>query len=265
MNKLHIPGYFLSILYSVIVVCITWEIAAFIAGPERFPDVVATVQAMARSLNADHVIEAQGGGAHGFLPHVISTINSFLIGFSSGGLIGFLIALVFYQLPHLRSLTNSTLEFFRVLPPLLVVPFAVCMFKSTEMLPAATVALYTAFTVCVYASNALRNIPANYAILSKLLGSTRFRRIFDVQLPAIVPGLFGGLRVSCVLGLGIAIVTEYLAAPSGIGRVMKFAMSFSRIDLIFVGVVWVVLIALVMEGLISLAMAPLLRWTYRES
>ncbi len=262
--KLAIPSYFASILYSVVVVCIVWEIAAMIAGPLRIPDVGATLQALVHTFNADHVIEAQGGGSNGFYPHILSTIISFLIGFSSGALIGFVIALVFYQLPHLRSVTNSTLEFFRVLPPLLVVPFAVCLFKSTEMLPAATVALYTAFTVCVYASNALRNIPANYAILSKLLGSTRFRRVFDVQLPAIVPGLFGGLRVSCVLGLGIAIVAEYLAAPSGIGRVMKFAMSFSRIDLIFVGVIWVIVIALIMEGLISLIMAPLLRWTYRE-
>jgi len=262
--KFRIPSYFISILYSVVMVCIVWEIAAFLAGSSRIPDVGTTLLAMVRTFGADHVIEAQGGGAHGFYPHILSTIISFLIGFSSGALFGFLIALVFYQLPRLRSITNSTLEFFRVLPPLLVIPFAVCMFKSMEMLPAATVSLYTAFTVCVYASNALRNIPANYAILSKLLGSTRFRRVFDVQLPAIIPGLFGGLRVSCVLGLGIAIVAEYLAAPTGIGRVMKFAMSFSRIDLIFVGVIWVIVIALIMEGLISLAMAPLLRWTHRE-
>jgi NitT/TauT family transport system permease protein len=79
-------------------------------------------------------------------------------------------------------------------------------------------------------------------------------------MPAILPELLGAMRVTVVTSIGIAVVVEYLAMPAGVGRVMKFAASFSRIDLLMVGIIWAVIITLFVDAIISLLSRHFLRW-----
>jgi ABC-type nitrate/sulfonate/bicarbonate transport system permease component len=222
------------------------------------------MQSLISSFLGDPIIAAQGGGEHGYLPHIVATIVNFLSGFIPGATGGFLLALAMAQYPRMLFVIEPILEFIRALPPLLVIPFALLFFQSGDALIAVTVGAYSAFSVCVYTLNALRNIPSNYLWLSKLMSAGQAFSMLTVQIPAIVPELVGGIRVTTVLGLGIAVVVEYMAAPSGIGRVMKFAVSYARVDLIMVGVVWIVLIAFVFDSLAQLAFAFTLRWTKRN-
>ena len=68
----------------------------------------------------------------------------------------------------------------------------------------------------------------NYSNLARLLGADTWHIVTGVQILGLLPELLGGLRVTAALGLRIAVLTEYLATPSGLGRVMKFAISYSR-------------------------------------
>jgi NitT/TauT family transport system permease protein len=216
------------------------------------------------SLFHEPIIEAQGGGSNGLSTHIVATLAGFSGGFTSGIFIGFAIALTMSQFKALSLLLEPALEFFRALPPLLVVPFAILLCRSNDTLECFTVAIYSAFSICVYTLSAARNIVPNYTHLAKLLGAGRLRRVFDVQIPAIMPELVGALRVTAALSLGIVVVVEYLAAPSGIGRVMKFAISYSRVDLIVVSVIWSIIIAIGVDSTISMLFRLVLRWARRE-
>jgi NitT/TauT family transport system permease protein/taurine transport system permease protein len=163
----------------------------------------------------------------------------------------------------LSKLLEPALEFFRALPPLLVIPFAILLCKSNGTLECFTVALYSAFSMAVYTLSFVKNIAPNYQHLSKLLGASAFRRIFDVQIPAIMPELLSAFRVTAPLSLGIAVVVEYLASPAGLGRVMKFAISYARGDLIMVSVIWVICIAVAVDFLINLSFSQILKWSER--
>ncbi len=254
----------LNVVLALAVIAVLWQLLSALMGTSRFPDLPQTLSAIQSSFFHDSIIEAQGGGSSGYSRHVLATTWNFVCGFCLGSLIGFILAIVIAQSKLALVILDPLIEFFRVMPPLLVIPFAVLLFSSTETLPAFAVALYSAFTVGVYCLNALANVQPNYKILARLLGASRVRQILDVQIPAVLPELLGALRVSVVLSLGISVVTEYMAAPAGIGRVMKFAISFSRVDLLFVGIVWVLLIVLSAEICLGLIFYPLLRWTQRE-
>jgi|SRR5277367_1737148 len=257
---------FESLSYSILpffVLAAIWEVGAFIAGPSRFPDIAQTFGTVADSLFKEPIIEAQGGGASGFYPHLLATLCGFAGGLFGGVLVGFVMALVIAQSKNLSYLIEPALEFFRALPPLLVIPFAILLCKSNGALQGFTVSIYAAFAVCVYTLNAVRNIAPNYSSLARLLGAGRLRTVLDVQIPAIMPELLGALRVTAALSLGISVVVEYLAAPQGIGRVMKFAISYSRVDLIMAGVIWVILIAIAVDFLISIIFDYILRWSRR--
>jgi ABC-type proline/glycine betaine transport system permease subunit len=55
-----------------------------------------------------------------------------------------------------------------------------------------------------------------------------------------------------------------MSAPQGIGRVMKFAISYSRIDLVMVSAIWVILIALFVDTVISQLFRLSVRWAQRQ-
>jgi ABC-type nitrate/sulfonate/bicarbonate transport system permease component len=240
-----------------------WQTCTFLVGPNRCPGIVQTASVFIGSLFHEPIIEAQGGGSSGIYPHILATLTGFLRGLLLGGAAGFVIAFLMNQMKVIANLFEPSLEFFRALPPLLVIPFAIILCRSNDVLECFTVAIYSAFSVCVYTLNALKNVAPNFGYLATLLGAGRLRSLFDVQLPAIMPELLGGLRVTAALSLGIAVVVEYLAAPAGLGRVMKFAISYSRIDLIMASVIWVILIAVGVDFVIAVIFHIMLRWVKR--
>jgi len=254
---------FRSVL-PILYVAALWELGAFLLGPQRLPDILQTINTFISSFSSDPIISAQGGGEQGFYPHVVATVTNFFGGFLIGVGGGFLIAVLMAQNPVLLYLLQPVLGFLRVLPPLLVIPFMILFFQSSEALVAFTVAAYSSFSVCVYTLNALRNIPSNYLSLARFLGANRLRAIIDVQIPAVMPELLGGMRVVAALGLGISVVVEFMAAPMGIGRVMKYALSYSRVDLILVATIWVVLIAFSVDAIIQFVFSMVLKWTVRD-
>jgi ABC-type nitrate/sulfonate/bicarbonate transport system permease component len=241
-----------------------WQICAYLVGPSRCPDIGQSLVVLCDSFFHEPIIEAQGGGSNGLSTHVVATLVGFSGGFTSGIIIGFALALTMSQFRALSHLLEPALEFLRAIPPLLVVPFAILLCRSNDTLEWFTVAIYSAFSICVYTLTAVRNIVPSYLQLAELLGAGRLRRVFDVQIPAIMPELVGAFRVTAALSLGIAVVVEYLAAPAGIGRVMKFAMSYSRIDLIVVSVIWVVIIAIGVDRAISTIFGMSLGWARRQ-
>lgn len=243
-----------------------WQICAIAVGPDKCPGIDQTLVTMCNSLFHEPIIEAQGGGANGFSPHILATLAGFTSGIACGIGAGFLTTLCMTQFKPLLYLLEPCLEFFRVLPPLLVIPFAIILCGSQHnTLECFTVGIYSAFSMAIYTLNALKNIPPNYKHLARLLGANWLRSTVDVHIPAIMPEVLGAVRVTATISLGIAVVVEYLAAPQGIGRVMKFAISYSRLDLIMVGVVWVVLFALAVDIIIAVVFRSLLKWSRGSS
>jgi ABC-type nitrate/sulfonate/bicarbonate transport system permease component len=243
---------------------VLWQAVSWILGSGRLPGPALTLASLFGSALHDPVIAAQGG--NGYLPHVVSTLTHAIVGCVIGISTGLLLALCATLSRPTFWVLDSVVEIFRILPPLIFVPFVILISGSLLMFgllvgEVVTIGIYSATSISIYSLNALAALPAEYLALGTLLGAGRFKRLSSIQLPAIMPSLVGPVRIIVPVSLGIAVVVEYLAAPVGIGRVMYFAQSFSRVDLILVGVAWVMLLALVLDYAISLVSKRILRWT----
>ena len=74
-----------------------------------------------------------------------------------------------------------------------------------------------------------------------------------MRLPQALPAIFGGMKVSITLAVVGAIVGEFVAAESGIGRLLLSANGNMDTELLFAGMVALMVIGVVlflaMEGL----------------
>jgi ABC-type nitrate/sulfonate/bicarbonate transport system permease component len=242
-----------------LVLLVVWNIASVVLGDVLLPGPIRAFQLLISSAYADSVISAQGGGTYGYSTHVLSTFWHVLAGAVGGMVIGVAASVMAAQWAFTFTAADMVVELIRTVPPLMFVPFAAIAFGGSDLVQLVSVALYACLMMCVYAFNAIDNVSPNLPHLSALLGASRYRRIVT-----ILPSLLGPVRLVLAFSLGISVVAEYLASPTGIGRVMKLAMAYSNSDLIFVGVVWTVMLAFLFDALTVLFFGLFIRWTGRR-
>ncbi len=181
-------------------------------------------------------------------------------------MVGFFVAIIVSRRRLTLLIADLVVELTRVIPPLIFIPFATLLLGSSYLVETLSVATYAALAMTLYTLNAIATVPPDFLALGRLLGAGQFRILMTIQIPAILPNLVGPLRVIISLGLGVAVVAEFLAAPGGIGRVMKFAISYARADLILVGVIWAILSVLALDIAVTCVSKMGLRWaTSRRS
>lgn len=237
-----------------------WELASHLSGRDVLPGLFDIIKVFVSSAFGDPIISSQGGGTGGYVPHVIATMLRVAAGVGGGACLGVIVGLGLAEAPRLRQHVEPILESLRVVPPLILIPFVLVALGPTEIAQFLVCGIYATLSVFVHTINALENVPSEYRIIARMHAASRLQSIRTVDLPAILPELAGGLRITLAIAVGIVVVGEYLGAPSGVGRVLKFSLSFARIDLILVGVVWTALIGLFFDTMINKAVTHWITW-----
>jgi NitT/TauT family transport system permease protein len=91
------------------------------------------------------------------------------------------------------------------------------------------------------------------------LGARRFQVFAKVVVPWAMPWIVSSLRVNIGLALAGAIVGEFIASRFGVGRMILYAGQIMDINLVWVGVVVLSILALVMYAAVTTAERYLLK------
>lgn len=239
---------------------VAWQLLSVVLGQDILPNPAEVARLWATHALDDAVIRSQGGGDHGFLPHAALTMARVAGGVAIGTTAGVVLAAALFQWPSWRRAVEPLLESLRVIPPLILIPLVLVLLGPTEVTQVVVCAVYTALSMLVHTLNALRNVPGAYWVIARMHRASPWQTLRTVALPAALPELLGGIRISLALALGIVIVSEYLGAPDGIGRVLKFTLSFARADLLLVGLAWAVLIGMLFDQVVSQTLLWRNRW-----
>ena len=248
-------------IITIISLFLLWEILSFLLGQDRFPHILKIIDTFFNSFTFNAIIDAQGGGSNGIYPHIITTFINCNIGLFLGAILGLTVGIILFEFESIREYTSIMIEFLRVIPPLIIIPILLLLFGANLITQIITVATYVGYSMFIYTINALSNIKPTYINLSKLFNISKIKKVVKIDLPASVPELIGGLRVTAAIAFGVIVVTEYLGSPTGLGRVIKFAMSYTDITLIFVCIIWVIILAIIDDIIIIYTTKYFIKWT----
>jgi NitT/TauT family transport system permease protein len=81
-----------------------------------------------------------------------------------------------------------------------------------------------------------------------------------LELPAALPVLFGGLKLSVILAVVGAVVGEFAGADVGLGFLINLARGVLDTPLMFVAVISLIVIAQVLYITVALVEGYCLRW-----
>lgn len=183
-----------------------------------------------------------------------------LFGFLIGGGLGLAAGLwVGFSLKAERLLDPS-LQLLRTLPHLAVAPLFILWFGFGETSKILLIAKGAFFPLYVNAFLGVRSVDRNLFDVARVLQFTRWQTITKLILPASLPSLFLGVRLSIAVSWLGLVVAEMMGSSSGIGYIINDARSFSLTSVIFVGIIVFAVVGKVTDSIVKFVEKRLLRW-----
>jgi ABC-type nitrate/sulfonate/bicarbonate transport system permease component len=173
--------------------------------------------------------------------HLGSSLLRFLYGFVLAAVIGIPLGLAMGWLRWLDYILTPLFEAVRFVAPIAWVPFAVLWF-GTGIGGPVLIIFAGAFPPClINAYRGARHVDRNLIEAAQTLGANDRAIIFQVLLPAAMPSIVAGLRISAGLGWQSLIGAELIVVSAGIGYLM--VQGQSNLDT-----------AIVMSGMIAIGL-----------
>lgn len=250
---------------GLLITLAVWAGVASLLGPQRLPSPLALWPSIFTDLTSNKILEFQGGGSNGILPHLLYTIRQTLLGSALGAIIGVGIGLGAGRSEWFRAFIQLPIGFLRAVPPLAAVPFAVLWFGPAPAAQLGIVVFYVALMMVVTTDTAIANLDPLQQQFARTLGASENRVFGTVVLPAIVPDIVGGLRVAVGLAWGIEVIAELAGSPLGMGQVFSRMVSFQELRVIIIGILWITFAAAITDALIVFVSRAATRWVPRTT
>ncbi len=156
----------------------------------------------------------------GLLDHTGATALRFLVGMAVGVVPGVLLGLTMGIFRWFRAFANPLVALFYPIPRIALFPLVLILVGLNETSNIIMIALGPFFTMLISAMYSVLNIDRIYRDVAENF-ETGPRHLYTmVTLPAAMPTLMGGLRISVGLGLLGTVAVEFLVGESGIGHVI---------------------------------------------
>src|SRR5438094_7113270 len=152
--------------------------------------------------------------------HLLSSFMRFGMGFGLAVLIGVPLGLIMGWFRWIDAIVSPLFDALRFVAPIAWVPFAALWF-GTGIGGPVLIIFTGAFPPClINAYRGAKFVEPRYIEAARMMGASHLRMVTEVLLPASVPSIVAGLRVSAGLGWQSLIGAELIVASSGIGYLM---------------------------------------------
>jgi|SRR5581483_9619543 NitT/TauT family transport system permease protein len=194
----------------------------------------------------------------GIWPNAAQTLFTTLTGFGLAVAIGLLFGVAVGSSAILYGAVNPLLIGFNAIPKVALVPVLVLWF-GIGTVPAVLTAFLTAFfPILVNVATGIATVEPELHDVLRALGASKLDVVRKIGLPRAMPYFFASLKVAIALAFVGSVVSETIAANSGIGYLMLTASATFQVPLVFAGLFVVAAMGIAMY---SAAAVLERRWT----
>jgi sulfonate transport system permease protein len=181
-------------------------------------------------------------------------------GFLVGGGLGLVFGIIIGLFRKTERILDPTIQILRLIPHLAVAPLIILWFGFDETSKIVIIANGCFFPLYVNAFLGIRNVDNKLFEVSKVLQFNRFKQITRLILPAAMPNIFLGVRISMgVAWIGL-VVAELIGSQSGVGFLILQAKQDSDVPVIFVGIFIFAVVGGLTDWIVRLAERKFLKW-----
>jgi NitT/TauT family transport system permease protein len=196
--------------------------------------------------------------------HLAITLYETFTGFFIGSIFGIAMGFALGRREILAEILDPYVVAFNGIPRIALAPLFIIWFgigpTSKVILVISVVFFLTFFNTFA----GVKGVDAELKNILRIMGASERQILLKVTLPAIVPWITTGLKISLPYAIVAAVVGEFIAASKGLGYLINYNTSLFSTTGALGGIFVLAMVVVLCNEAISRTEAYLLRWRPRE-
>lgn len=194
---------------------------------------------------------------------VLMSTQRVLVGVALGVLLAVPVGFSLGWYKGVRNFMDPVINFFRALPPIALIPLVIVYFGIGEAAKIAILFYASFFAGVIVMYEGIAQISPIFIKVARTLGASDGEIFAKVIVPLTIPHILTAIRVALGVAWATLVASELIAAQQGLGALIQNASSFFQLDIIYVGIICIGIIALVMDLVLRMATRRLVAWQDR--
>ncbi|MCS5693996.1 nitrate ABC transporter permease [Cyanobium sp. FGCU-6] len=237
---------------------LVWQLLSLLLGTGRLPGPINVVADTWDPYISQPFFD-DGGTSKGLGLQILISLQRVAAGYGLAAVVGIAIGGLLGLSRFVGKGLDPVIQVLRTVPPLAWFPISLMVFQDANTSAIFVIFITAIWPIIINTAVGIREIPTDYTNVARVLRLRRADYIREVVIPATVPYVFTGLRISVGLAWLAIVAAEMLKADGGIGYFIWDAYnaggdtSSSQI-----------ILAILYVGLVGLALDRLVAWVGRR-
>ncbi|GAA4105589.1 ABC transporter permease [Enteractinococcus coprophilus] len=194
--------------------------------------------------------------------HIGISVQRVLLGFGIGAVLGMIFGAILGLSRWADALLTPLLGALRAVPSLAWVPLLILWMQIGEDSKVTLIAIGAFFPVFTTLYAGLQHVDPHLVEAGRAFGYKGFRLFKTVQLPAVVPSIFSGLRLALAQAWLFLVAAELIASSMGLGFLLTDSQNNGRTDRLILAIILLAVLGKITDTLLGLAeKRAIARWT----
>lgn len=169
--------------------------------------------------------------------HIAPSVQRVVMGYFLGSFVAIVVGIPLGYYRRSDPWIRPVLEFLRALPAPAILPVAMLMLGFGTLMRVFVIAFGCLWPVLLNAMDGARRVEPLYIDAARMAGVSKIGLLNRVVLPASLPQIFAGLRIGLAIALIMMVISEMVAASSGLGYLILYSQRTFRVADTYGGVI----------------------------
>ncbi|MER3494577.1 MAG: nitrate ABC transporter, permease protein [Mastigocladus sp. ERB_26_2] len=200
--------------------------------------------------NLDYILNPfyqRGPGNLGIGWLLLASIRRVLIGFLLGAVVAIPVGFLIGMSRSAMLAINPIIQIFKPVSPLAWLPIALAIFNLADPSAIFVIFITSLWPTIINTALGVSSVSKDYLDVARVLEMPRWRQITKIILPASLPYIFTGLRISLGIAWLVIVAVEMLTGGIGIGFFVWDEWSRLNLSSVFLAVLVIGLTGLVLD------------------
>lgn len=216
--------------------------------------------AQAKFFQSDTIGQAQGAPLVAVGSTVLATVARVLSGLAIGFVASLATGILVTRFKIFNRLSLPMLTLLAPISPVAWLPVAIFLFGIGNGPAVFMVFVGVYFVMTLATISEIESVSGTYLNVARTLGATRKQMLFQVVLPAVLPGLLRTLRMNLFAAWMVVLIAEAVGVGSGLGQVVVLSRNTFNASLVFFTMALIGATGYVMDVLFRQLQKRLLWW-----
>lgn len=188
--------------------------------------------------------------ANNLFIHIITTLKEVIIAFLLGIFLGFIIAIILYEMKTLAKIVDPFLTMINSLPKVALGPLIIIVAGANIKSVIIMALLINLIISIITIYNGFLNTDKNKIKLLESFGANKIQILTKLVIPNSYKTIISSLKLNISMSLIGVIMGEFLVSKAGIGYLIIYGTQVFNLSLVMAGILILVIISFILYNII---------------